>query len=78
MEIGGRQISLLYILLIPYIPFVLFWISLFSPLFFIWIIGDVLTNFSFGFFSFFNMIIDFMFPKVKICPPTNLSGGKKK
>ena len=76
MELIGRQIPLLYILLVPYLPFVLFWIFIFSPIFFIWIIGDVLTNFSLGFFAVFNMVLDVVFPKIKVCP-SNLSGGKK-
>lgn len=77
MEILGRQVPLLYILLLPYIPFVLFWLIIFSPLFFIWIIGDVLTNFSMGFFMVFNMVLDFMFPRVKVCPSA-LTGGTRK
>jgi hypothetical protein len=76
MEFWGRQIPLLYILLLPYIPFLLFWLIIFSPLFFIWIIGDVLTGMSLGFFKMFDIIVDFMFPRVKICNPNQLRGGK--
>jgi hypothetical protein len=70
MELFGRQVPLLYIFLIPYIPFVLFILILFMPLLFIWIIADMLTNYSLGFFSVMRMLIDFVLPPIKICPPS--------
>lgn len=75
MELFGRQVPLLYIFLIPYIPFVLFMLMIFSPLLFIWIIADMLTNYSLGFFSIFHMLIDFVLPPIKICPPSSAEKG---
>lgn len=74
MELFGRQIPVLYIFLIPYVPFFLFLLFIFALPIFIWIVGDLITNFSLGFFSVFNMVLDLAFPRVKACP---LSGGKK-
>jgi len=79
MELFGRQLPLLYIFFIPYIPFIIFLLILFSPVIFIWIIADLITNFSLGFFSIFNMIMDIILPPVKSCPSSSaLSGGKRK
>ena len=82
MHLFGREVSLLYIFTIPYIPLVFFWAIIFLPLLFFWLLTDILTGGLTLFFPTFRMIGDFMFPHIKVCPSTTSSGqnggGKRK
>jgi hypothetical protein len=78
MQLFGREVSLLYIFTIPYLPLVFFWALIFLPLLFIWLLTDILTGGITLFFPTFRMIGDFMFPHIKVCPSGQNGGGKKK
>ena len=80
MHLFGREVSLLYIFTIPYIPLVLFLSIILLPLLFIWLLVDMLTGGILLFFPTFRIIGDFMFPYIKVCPtvPSGQTGGKRK
>jgi len=78
MQLFGREVSLLYIFTLPYLPFLCFWSLILLPLIFIWLLTDILTNGYMLFFPTFRLIGDFMFPHIKVCPSGQNGGGRKK
>jgi hypothetical protein len=78
MQLFGREVSLLYIFTLPYLPFLCFWALILLPLIFFWLLTDILTNGYMLFFPTFRLIGDFMFPHIKVCPSGQNGGGRKK
>ena len=78
MQLFGREVSLLYIFTLPYLPFLCFWSLILLPLIFFWLLTDILTNGYMLFFPTFRLIGDFMFPHIKVCPSGQNGGGRKK
>jgi hypothetical protein len=68
MQLFGREVSLLYLFTIPYLPLFGFGLLFLVPLLFVWLLIDTFTNGLLRFFPTFRIIGDFMFPYIKVCP----------